>query len=104
MVLDRAEPRDLREGVGRELQHVSHDAEIDIQPGERVVGFGTAQRLELEYLEPALFRRRTQRIGFRSRLLRRAENACDLVAALQELVEHALAKILLSDDGYFHCV
>ena len=82
MKLDRAEARDVRESVGRELQHVGHDAQVDAQAFQRLVGVLAAQRLELENLEALLLGRGAQRIGFRARFLRRAENTGDFGAAL----------------------
>jgi hypothetical protein len=70
-----------------------------IELGPRYFGF---QRRQLEQLDALFLRRRLQRVRPGPGLLRRAENARDLVAARQEGLEHGLAEILLTDDGDFH--
>jgi hypothetical protein len=60
------------------------------------------EALEVENRHALLLRRHFQRVRTRSRLLRRAERACDRVAAGEEGFEHRLAEVLLTDNRDFH--
>src|SRR5882762_497134 len=102
VVLDRALLRDLHELLRRELQHEGHDPDVGVERAHRVERFLVAQRLELEDLEALFQRRGLEGIGLRSLLLRRAEDAGDLVAACEKRLEDRLPEVLLADDGYFH--
>jgi len=102
MVLDRAEARDLREAVGRELQHVGHDAEIGLEALQGVVRLRLAQRFELEHLEPLLLRGSPEGVGLGARFFRRAEHASDVIPSRKKRVQDRLAEILLPDDRDFH--
>ncbi len=57
MVLDRAAPRELHQAVGRELEHVGHDAEVHAELLQGVVRLRAPQRGELEDLHATLLRR-----------------------------------------------
>src|SRR6267378_3061004 len=102
VVLDRALLRDLHELLRRELQHECHDADVGVERAHRVERLLVAQRLKLEDLEALFQRRGLERIGLRALLLRRAEDAGDLVAACEKRLEDRLPEVLLADDGYFH--
>ncbi len=102
MVLDRALLRDLHELLRRELQHEGHDPDVGVERAHRVERFLVAQRLELEDLEALFQRRGLEGIGLRSLLLRRAEDAGDLVAAREKRLENSFAEVLLSDDRDSH--
>jgi hypothetical protein len=102
MVLDRAMTRDVDEVLRRELQHVRHDAKIDVEPAHRLLRFARAQRLELKNFQPFFLRRGVQRIELGARLFRRAKDARHFIAAREKRLEHGLAIVLLANNCDFH--
>ena len=102
MKLDGPELWNPDQGVGRELQDVRHDAEVGLEAAQGFVRLRLAQRLELEYLQPPLLGGGAQGIGLGAGLLRRAENAGDLVLAREERLEDGFPEVLLPDDCYSH--
>jgi hypothetical protein len=102
MVLDRAVGRDRERLFGHQQQHVSHDAEFGVQalhllPNTRVLegrGLEEGEILgEREFLE---------RIQLRARLVGRAVDADDLLAAIEQRFEHRMAEGLLAVEQDTH--
>ena len=102
MELNRAVPRDGGEPLRSELQHIGHDAEIDIETAQGLQGLLTLERGQLEQPNSALLGRRPQRIGCGARLVGGAKNPGDGIAPLDEGVENGFTEFLLSDDGNAH--
>ena len=102
MVLDRAEPGNLHQAIGRELEHEGHDGEIGPEPLHGGVSLRAPQRRELKDRQPALLRRRLEGVDARPRFLGGAEHARDLVLSLEEGFQHRLAVVLLADDRDLH--
>ncbi len=102
MKLDGAVFRNADEILRRELQHESHDADLDLQLQHCFSCLRGFKALKLKNLNPLFLRRDFQRIGPGAWLLGRAEHAGDMVAAREQRLEHGLAEILLADDGDFH--
>src|SRR6266702_5456295 len=103
VILDHAFLRDLHELLRRELQYVSHDADISIQCAQRIVRIFVPQRGELVDLDALLLRGDLQEICFGAFFFRGAEHARDFVAAREKRLEHGLTEVLLPDNCYFHC-
>ncbi len=104
VVLDGPEPRDVDEILWRELQHVGHDPDVDLQRAQRGARLVALERGELVHRDAPLLRCDLQRVGPRAFLLGRAEHPGDVVAAGEECLQHGLAEILLADDREFHGV
>jgi len=102
MILNGPVPRDIDEGLRRELQYIGHDADVHGQLAQRAGGVLALERRELEYLQAAFLGGRAQRIGFGAGLFRRAKYRGDLIAPRQERLEHAGTESLLSDECDFH--
>jgi hypothetical protein len=102
MVLNGPEFWNVRESIGRELQNVSHDRQVRTDALQRRMRILAAQGLELMDFESPFFGCCPQRIGFRPRLLRRAEHGSDVIATLDESLQHRFPKILLANNCDFH--
>ena len=102
MILDRAVGRDVHERLGRELQHVGHDADIGVQVAHRAFRLRALEARELEERQALLLRCRLQDIGLGAGLLRRTEHTGYVVAPREERLKHRLAEILLTDEGDAH--
>jgi hypothetical protein len=99
MELDRAVLRDVHEGLGRELQHVGHDADVGIERAHRGFRLGAAQAGEGEDPQALALGIQAQRVRLGARLLGLAEDAGDGVAAGDEGIQDGLAEFLLADEG-----
>jgi hypothetical protein len=102
VVLDRAQARNVDEGLRCELQHIGHHADIGVQTTHRRLCLGRLQRRELVHGQALLDRGHLQRVGPAARLFRGTEHRRDLVSAFQELLQHGLAEVLLADDHNLH--
>src|SRR3989441_1323012 len=103
VILDHAFLRDLHELLRRELQYVSHDADISIQCAQRIVRIFVPQRGELVDLDALLLRGDLQQICFGAFFFWGAEHARDFVTAGKKGLEYRFTEVLLPDNCYFHC-
>ena len=102
MKLNRAVARDGGELLRSELQHVGHDAKIDVEPAQGMQGIGVLEGGELEQGNSSLLCRNPQRIGRGIGLFGCAKYARHGIAALEEGLEHRFAEFLLPYDGNSH--
>src|SRR6185437_10495835 len=102
MELNHAVARDGGQILGNELQHVGHDAEVHVQRTEDFPGLLRFERCELMHRDSIFLRREPQGVGNRTRFLERAEHPRDAVALGEKGIQHRLAEVPLSNDGYAH--
>ena len=102
VILNCAVPGDGDKILGRKQQHVGHDPKVDVKVSKGLVCLGLAVGRKLEQAQSLLLRSHLERVRPRALLVRRDKNACNLVPPCQKCFQHALAKILLANDGDFH--
>jgi hypothetical protein len=104
MILDRAPRRHVQHLFGHDERHVGHHAQIGFEPAELLPHLGLVlERARLEHRKLSRERGLFQRIdpSALSRI-RRAIHADHVFTALEQRLEHALAKRLLPMDDDTH--
>lgn len=102
MILDRAVRRDADEGLGCELQHIGHDADVRLQGSHCGRGFGNLQTGKSVDQNTALGGGEPEDARTRALFFRRGKYPDDLIAAVKKGFKDGLAEILLSDQRYPH--
>jgi hypothetical protein len=102
MILDRAAGRDVQELLRHEQRDERHHLEVGFQRAELLPHLGLAIGRRLIDRQLGRDRRLLERIGARAFLLRRHVDRDDVLAALDERLQHGLAERLLAVDHDTH--
>src|SRR6266851_1079328 len=100
--LDRAVPRHPGEGLWDEGGDVGHDADIRLEPAQRLDRLGRAVTLDRDDRHALFLGGGAQRVRAAPWLVRRDEDAGDRIAAREKGIQHRLAESLLADDSDAH--
>src|SRR6185312_11080315 len=102
MELDRAEARYAAKALRHEVQHISHNAKIDLEAPQGVDGLLSAVFGCREDRQSHGSRRGGKQVGLGVRRFRSDEGGSDLVAALEKRLEHRFTERLLTDNRDAH--
>ena len=94
--------RDIEELLGHEQRHERHDLQVGLERLELFPHLGLAIGCRLIDRQLGRDCRFLQRVGLLAGLLRRDIDADDVLAALQERLQHGLAEGLLAMDHDAH--
>ena len=102
MILERPLGRDIEEIFRHELGDIGHDAEVRLQRTALFPNFRILEALRLEYRQVVLQCQRLDRVGRPPFPVRRAIDTDDILAAIEQRLQHRLSKGLLAVNDNSH--